>query len=343
MQREESSERREIIPYPYHRRRRILAKRARRLPDPWYYTHNVWNDDYSLWEDYEDCPEGFLACLGRWIRYSIVFSILLMVSGVSYLAFYHAVMPTVIVSRPLYFEYHHHSSSSHHSNQCSNPSFSTSTNNDKASRNVHDNLHSETTPTGPLARIDLRSRQSPWEPCVEHYYDDKEALSSDILTNPPVVIPGVDHMTSGLTPRRAYYLEAVLYVPESVVNRQTGMMGVHIELYSQPPLKSHQEITTKPDTQEYSDTNANDTSDTTQQEAVKDEVDASPRLIAVARRSTRLPHESSWIRTSRQMLCLFLYWIGAMKEEQSIPVSLFRHYVESDGYPLVRTYTHLLA
>lgn len=57
--------------------------------------------------------------------------------------------------------------------------------------------------------------------------------------------------------------------------------------------------------------------------------------LAYSTRSTRLPHESTWIGVLRRAICIVPLLLGALTESRTIIVEPFRHYVESAEYPLV--------
>lgn len=59
-------------------------------------------------------------------------------------------------------------------------------------------------------------------------------------------------------------------------------------------------------------------------------------LLASSLRSSRIPHETSWVSTVRKILMLIPLLIGASQETRSISVPSFRHFVESPDLPLVR-------
>jgi Putative adipose-regulatory protein (Seipin) len=270
-------------------------------------------------------------------------------------------MPTVVVTRPLHFEYHpttmppsmsnYFSSLSTMSSSSSPPLLTQQCTNmgNLQPAKPRDRAKAQSTDDAsfyPLARVSVRSRQSPWDTCVFVQSTESDRLESALETPE-------DPKSIRLLPRHAYYLEAMLTVPESSLNRHAGMMGLQVELYSdKAPLQSTEQQGQQEQPGAQSETSdqqqkghssaaseapktASPSPSSLSKTATTQCTVSEPVLIAIARRSARLPHESSWIRTSRQFVCLFFYWIGALKEEKSVYVPLLRHYVESKDYPLV--------
>jgi hypothetical protein len=57
-------------------------------------------------------------------------------------------------------------------------------------------------------------------------------------------------------------------------------------------------------------------------------------LLAVSRRSTRIPHSSVWIQTLANAFCILPLLLGAMDEAKTVVVPSYRHFVESHEMPL---------
>ena len=128
--------------------------------------------------------------------------ILLCVSLAAYGLFYLAVMPSHHATEPLFFDYS--GISKHPAPVCVD---------DNLERTDHQLLprHLKSTP---WAVADLFSKQTQWE-----------AYSKDVVPNPITD-------TRILKERSAYYIDIVLDLPESDVNRMSGMFGVLVELQS---------------------------------------------------------------------------------------------------------------
>lgn len=58
-------------------------------------------------------------------------------------------------------------------------------------------------------------------------------------------------------------------------------------------------------------------------------------ILAVSRRSVRIPHESPWISVVRKTLLLLPLVAGGMEESRTLTISSFRHFVEAEAHPLV--------
>ncbi|KAL7575832.1 hypothetical protein ACA910_003155 [Epithemia clementina (nom. ined.)] len=97
-----------------------------------------------------------------------------------------------------------------------------------------------------------------------------------------------------LNPGQGYYVELSLDLPESLANQQAGIFGIIVELYSS----------------------------------------RNKTMLAAARISTRLPHESSWVGVIRKISILPALVVGALEESRTVYVSPFRHFTESKEHPL---------
>lgn len=59
--------------------------------------------------------------------------------------------------------------------------------------------------------------------------------------------------------------------------------------------------------------------------------------LASSMRAARIPYESFWISVVRKVICIVPHMIGALPESRRVLVPSFRHYVESERLPLVRS------
>lgn len=226
---------------------------------------------------------GLIPWLLQVLNVLLFVSILLLVSGGSYVLLYRSVMPSMLATVPLHFDYSAEpvveksliATMMTSSPTTNNPlSFARRNNNSKQSRSPPQ------TPVTPTATVDLLAENgASWE-----------ALHEDVA--PPLI-----RQNRLLHARQAYFMEIVLYVPESEHNRRAGLFGLTTHLQSS--------------------SSSNHT------------------LLARSTRWTQLPHESGWISVSRKLLCLPAFWIGAMREFRTIPVLAFRHFVESRNHPVV--------
>lgn len=156
-----------------------------------------YNDDIQ-YEEYREATgffSGVLPFLGNLIKIVFLTTLLTTLSAVSYLAFYHQVMPSHYAMETLYFEY----------TRPPTPHFKPFWRR-RAPQTESSN--------GPWASIDLFAKHSGWE-----------AVESDTLPH---------QRTSNrlLNAGHPYFLETVLILPESNANLQAGMFGVHTELYA---------------------------------------------------------------------------------------------------------------
>lgn len=213
-------------------------------------------DIYSIYEREEF--GGIIPFFIRQIKRLLKFLAILSLSLISYHLFYTLAMPSFSVSAPIHFDY----TGAHP------PSFSPAFKKYKGYEHV--------LPT-PWASIDLFAK---------HHWDMVE--TEDVLPT-----PHTSHRL--LVPSRAYFMELVLVLPESDMNRaSTGIFGVKVE------LASH-----------------------------------NGTALAVSRRSARFPHQSKWIATLQKAALLIPLMVGAMEESKHVVVPVFRHYVESCDHPLV--------
>jgi hypothetical protein len=156
---------------------------------------------------------GVFPFLGRAFKTLAIGSLLLSISAGSYALFYHAAMPALSATHPLFFDY----------TGPLNPSFLgkssppladyaeafTSTFYGKLYKNHNKDQRPE-----PWAAVDLFARHTSWE-----------ALQTEVLPKPIA-----EHRL--LKAKQPYFIEVVLTLPDSNLNREPGMFGVVTELYS---------------------------------------------------------------------------------------------------------------
>jgi hypothetical protein len=137
---------------------------------------------------------GIFPVLKRFIYYFLVGSFLLATSMATYGLFYWIAMPAHAATEKLYFDY----SCRNTEQVCSGP--------EKRTGNECDFS------CAPSANVDIFAKHTPWQ-----------ALLPDVL-------PEARSKTRILRPRKHYFLEVVLQLPESTTNQQIGMFAVEVEL-----------------------------------------------------------------------------------------------------------------
>lgn len=217
-------------------------------------------DIYSVYEQEEF--HGIIPSFIRLVKRVLKVVALLSISLISYHVFYISAMPSFSVSVPIHFDY------------TGAPTCSSLTTYET------DKGTNENALSSPWASSDLFAR---------HHWDSLE--TEDIIPTP--------HTSQRLlVANRAYFMELLLVLPESEINRDsTSIFGVKVE------LASH-----------------------------------NGTVLAVSRRSARFPHQSQWINTLQKLVLLVPLMVGALDESKFIVVSAFRNYVESNDHPLVRHY-----
>ena len=144
---------------------------------------------------------GFLRWLQR-ILYTIFLGmVLLLLSLATYGLFFISVMPSPRTAEPLYFDY-----------TCQLSSHTSTTTFDDGSCPTEPSSRSNKA-CMPLATVDIFSKHSSWE----SYHPD--------------LLPPPKHHV--LTPRKPYFLEIGLQLPETDTNRRVGMFGVETQLWTQ--------------------------------------------------------------------------------------------------------------
>lgn len=159
---------------------------------------------------------GVLPLIGRFLKRITVGSVLFVLSAATYLVFFRAIMPKLSVSQTLFFDYTGSHAPSFHSK--SHPPRLDYTG--ALTHSLYGSMYTPRATRGeehehePWALVDLFARHTSWE-----------AVESDVLPDPIAK----DRL---LVSKRPYFMEIVLILPESEVNRGTGIFGVVTELYS---------------------------------------------------------------------------------------------------------------
>ena len=143
---------------------------------------------------------GLIPMLMKVIHWLVTGTLVLTLSFLTYFVFYRAVMPAPAASEPLYFDY----------TQTATPTF-------VYSPHQSDDIDAKnpTTCFHPWAAIDLFAKHTAWDAIA----------TNDVLPKPKA-------QTRVLDAGHAYYIETLLELPESHFNRNSGMFGVVVELWS---------------------------------------------------------------------------------------------------------------
>lgn len=143
---------------------------------------------------------GLIPLLMKVIHWLVTGTLVLTLSLLTYTVFYYAVMPARAASEPLYFDY----------TQKATPTFI-------YSPHQSDDIHAKTSNAcfHPWAAVDLFAKHIAWEAIA----------TNDVLPKPKT-------QTRVLDAGHAYYIETLLELPESHFNRNSGMFGVVVELWS---------------------------------------------------------------------------------------------------------------
>ena len=260
-----------------------------------------YDGEYQYYYPYYDYPPEeakFIGIIPWALKILRIFAIGLMLlasSTICYGIFYWAVMPGNYASRPLFFDYTGTAEYTHHDVVTLDPTVPAVPQKTKKSKRIW-NKHVATisaTPTTPDS-----CTYTPWA-TVDLFAREQAVTWGDTLH--PDLMPPQETKDRILQPKQGYYVEVYLTLPESSVNRQTGMFGVAVDLLSQP---------------------SGDNDDT----KIK---------LASSVRSARLPHESGWLAVARKLAWIFPITFFGMEESQTVVVPSFRHIVESKEYPLV--------
>ena len=143
---------------------------------------------------------GLIPWLLQMLKFLLLGSLLLLASGASYAVFYQAIMPPRHATVPLHFDY--------------SPPVETGIM--KVSKPIfgRGKLPATDSSVVPTAMVDLFAKHVAWQ--AFH-----QAVSAPLLTQKRL-----------LHARQAYYIELLLFLPESVNNRDTGLFGVVTDLQS---------------------------------------------------------------------------------------------------------------
>jgi hypothetical protein len=190
----------------------VAASLTRQRPPPRYAPVG---EGYPFNPNYAHVEHAFIGVfpfLGRVLKIMAVGILLLAISAGSYALFYRSVMPSLSAAHPLFFDY----------TGPMTPSFlgkpqiplqdCTETFTSTLYGKLYNNNRDQT--PDPWAVVDLFARHSSWE-----------ALEMEVLPKPIAE-------NRLLKAKQAYYIEVVLTLPDSNLNREPGMFGVVTELYS---------------------------------------------------------------------------------------------------------------
>lgn len=220
---------------------------------------------------------GFVGILPILKQFAIISSILIFLLSTSlilYALFYMMIMPGYNATAKLYFD---------HSGIANHPTTRILPTKIDPVCNFQDNNTSNPTcsflpnwkKNAPWAVADLFSKHSHWEA----FHDE--------------CIPNLVTERRLLKPGHSYYMEVSLDLPESNINRNSGIFGVAVELQS-----------------------------------------SNGTTLASSIRSSRMPHETSWISNIRKTILIVPILIGAIQESKVVTISSFRHFVEVSDLPL---------
>jgi hypothetical protein len=172
-------------------------------------------EDFPFDPNYVHVDHAFMGVfpfLGRVIKTLAIGSLLLAISAGSYALFYQAAMPSLSASHSLFFDY----------TGPLNPSFLGKSSPDvldytesfyKFYGNLYNNHNKDQRPE-PWAVVNLFAKHTSWE-----------SLQTEVLPTPIA-----EHRI--LKAKQPYFIEVVLTLPDSNLNREPGMFGVVTELYS---------------------------------------------------------------------------------------------------------------
>ena len=143
---------------------------------------------------------GLIPWFLKILKFLLFGTILLLVSGASYAVFYQAVMPSRHATVPLHFDYSH-------------PAENGLVLAPKAMFRRFRHIPPEAQAV-PISTVDLFAKHVAWEA----YH--------------PAVAPPLITGKRLLSSKQAYYIEMLLYLPESIHNREAGLFGVVTDLQS---------------------------------------------------------------------------------------------------------------
>jgi hypothetical protein len=148
---------------------------------------------------------GIFPFLGRILKTMTMGTLLLGISVLTYAVFLQAAMPSLSAAQPLFFDY----------TGAPTPSFHAKTTSHSGSR-ASSFYGKSSTPSSkePWAVVDLFAKHTSWD-----------ALQMEVLPKPVA-------SERLLKSKHPHFIEVVLTLPESNVNREAGIFGVVTELYS---------------------------------------------------------------------------------------------------------------
>eukprot|EP00977_Amphora_coffeiformis_P005902 scaffold1248_cov170-Amphora_coffeaeformis.AAC.21 len=171
----------------------------------WYYNNNNNNHQRRPMEDpprEDEVVLGLIPWMLQILKLCLMGTILLLASGASYAIFYRAVMPSRYATVSLYFDYSPPVDMG--IVPSSRPLF-------KLPKHQTPKLSQNVVPT---ASVDLFAKHVAWEPF-------HQTVAPPLLTHKRL-----------LSARQAYYIEMLLFLPESIHNREAGLFGVVTDLQS---------------------------------------------------------------------------------------------------------------
>lgn len=127
-----------------------------------------------------------------------------------------------------------------------------------------------------------------------------------------------DDAPSILVPKKSYFIQIALTLPESEFNRQMGMFMVEAHLHSRI---SHYKKDNDHDTNDASKHNIGNTN-----EKIK--------LVASSTRPTMLPYQSTYVSSIKKSFLMIPHVLGAVPEARTVVIECFDHYRESKQYPM---------
>jgi hypothetical protein len=173
-------------------------------------------EDFPFDPNYVHVDHSFMGVfpfLGRVFKTLAMGSLLLTISAGSYALFYQAVMPSLSAAHPLFFDYTGPLNPSFLGKSDPPPLDYTEAFTSTFYGKLYNNHNKDPRPE-PWAVANLFARHSSWE-----------ALQTDVLPEPIA-----EHRL--LKAKQPYFIEVVLTLPDSNLNREPGMFGVVTELYS---------------------------------------------------------------------------------------------------------------
>mmetsp|Transcript_16757 Transcript_16757/g.36464 ORF Transcript_16757/g.36464 Transcript_16757/m.36464 type:complete len:728 (+) Transcript_16757:96-2279(+) len=257
--------------------------------------------------------QTLVSLIKRTFYVSVISTIILSTSVLSYCVIYQLSMPRLAIRLPIYFDYNfvpeRHKSGAYGKRidrVCGNDNVDSNAfecARRTEGRETSSHMNDKDTPQNeqrqvstirnvqqhpfvpPTAVVDLQMQHTQW-----HAYDDS-ILPSSSLNLPNHIIK----------PRRRYFVDIALTLPESDLNRRVGMFMLEVDLLA---------------------------SDGT--------------MLASSGRPTMLPHESSLVGVARKLVLMGPILIGAVAEARTVVLEPFDSYVESADKPLAAMIVRLV-